>query len=175
MADPTRVALRTPLRLGGLLGAIGGFLLAYQNSSGAHGPSSTNQRHSNSVSARFWGWRENEREVKKDFEELSQRAREGKPLYGTSHQPEWVQQAAAANSTFSQLKFCAHFMFSLVAHIADHIYLCLSSCCSNVRTFHVPSSIARSDTLHRFNLVNHNHHGTDPAKYGVQKDASESS
>ncbi|KAJ3508969.1 hypothetical protein NMY22_g16447 [Coprinellus aureogranulatus] len=119
MADPTRVALRTPLRLGGLLGAVGGFLLAYQNSS-----------------ARFWGWRENEREVKRDFEELSQRAREGKPLYGTSHQPEWVQQAAAANSTFSQLKFSA-----------------------------VPM----------FNLVNHNHHGTDPAKYGVQKESSESS
>lgn len=37
MADPTRLALRTPLRLGGLLGTIGGFLLAYQNSSGTHG------------------------------------------------------------------------------------------------------------------------------------------
>ena len=60
------------------------------------------------MAARFWGWRENEREVKRDLEELSQRAREGKPLYGTSNQPEWVQHAAASNSTFSQLKFCAH-------------------------------------------------------------------
>ena len=40
------------------------------------------------------------------MEELSQRAREGKPLYGESHQPEWVQAAAFRNSQFSQLKFC---------------------------------------------------------------------
>lgn len=34
MADPTRLRMRTPLRLGGLLGFFGGFLLAYQRSSG---------------------------------------------------------------------------------------------------------------------------------------------
>lgn len=34
MADPTRLRMRTPLRLGGLLGFCGGFLLAYQRSSG---------------------------------------------------------------------------------------------------------------------------------------------
>lgn len=33
MADPTKAKLRTPLRLGGLLGFIGGFMLAYQRSS----------------------------------------------------------------------------------------------------------------------------------------------
>ncbi|TEB36698.1 hypothetical protein FA13DRAFT_1727059 [Coprinellus micaceus] len=99
MADPTRVALRTPMRLGGQLACC-----------------------SNSMTARFWGWSENEREFKRDLAELSQRAQEGKPS--------WVQQAAAANSTFSQLKF---------------------------------------------NFVNHNVHGSDPAKYGVQKETSESS
>ncbi|KAF5336025.1 hypothetical protein D9611_006367 [Ephemerocybe angulata] len=114
MADPVKKAasMRASLRMGGFLGAIGGFLLAYQQSS-----------------VRFWGWAENDREVERDFKELSQRAKEGKPLYGTSNQPEWVQQAAAANSTFSQLKFSA---------------------------------------IPMFNFVNHNHHGTDPAKYGVQ-------
>ena len=40
-----------------------------------------------------------------DFAELSERARLGKPLYGHSDQPEWVQTSAANNSTFSQLKF----------------------------------------------------------------------
>jgi hypothetical protein len=55
---------------------------------------------------RFWGWTENKREEVKDLEELSQRAREGKPLYGESPQPEWVQAAAARNSQWSQLKFC---------------------------------------------------------------------
>ena len=39
-----------------------------------------------------------------DFAELSQRAREGKPLYGESDQPLWVQGAAHNNSAFSQLK-----------------------------------------------------------------------
>ena len=55
---------------------------------------------------RFWGWTENKREEDRDLEELSQRAREGKPLYGESPQPEWVQAAAARNSQWSQLKFC---------------------------------------------------------------------
>ena len=56
---------------------------------------------------RFWGWSENKREEERDFAELSQLAREGKPLYGESHQPLWVQNAAYSNSAFSQLKFSA--------------------------------------------------------------------
>lgn len=57
------------------------------------------------VEVRFWGWSENKHEEEKDFAELSQLAREGKPLYGESHQPLWVQNAAYSNSAFSQLKF----------------------------------------------------------------------
>jgi len=56
---------------------------------------------------RFWGWSENVREEERDLAELSQRAREGKPLYGSSNQPDWVQAAASRNSQWSQLKFCA--------------------------------------------------------------------
>jgi hypothetical protein len=55
---------------------------------------------------RFWGWSENKREEERDFKELSQLAKEGKPLYGESPQPEWVQGVAHRNSAFSQLKFC---------------------------------------------------------------------
>lgn len=40
-----------------------------------------------------------------DLAELSERARKGEPLYGTSPQPDWVQMAAAGNSTYSALKF----------------------------------------------------------------------
>ena len=58
-----------------------------------------------SSTVRFWGWSENEREQAMDLAELSERARQGKPLYGHSDQPEWVQASAANNSTFSQLKF----------------------------------------------------------------------
>ena len=41
-----------------------------------------------------------------DLEELSQRAKEGKSLYGDSPQPAWVQGSAHRNSVYSQLKFC---------------------------------------------------------------------
>ncbi|KAF9462909.1 NADH-ubiquinone oxidoreductase complex I, 21 kDa subunit-domain-containing protein [Collybia nuda] len=109
MADPSKYKMRTSLRLGGFLGFVGGFLLAYQRSS-----------------VRFWGWSENKREEDMDLAELSQRAQQGKPLYGESPQPQWVQGTAFRNSAFSQLKFSAFPMF---------------------------------------NLVNHSHHGTDPAKY----------
>lgn len=40
-----------------------------------------------------------------DREEMTERARKGLPLYGTSNEPEWVQGAAYRNSAFSQLKF----------------------------------------------------------------------
>jgi hypothetical protein len=62
---------------------------------------------------RFWGWTENKREYDLDVEELSQRAKDGKPLYGESPQPEWVQGAAYRNSVFSQLKFCAYYSSDL--------------------------------------------------------------
>ncbi|TFK26242.1 hypothetical protein FA15DRAFT_667740 [Coprinopsis marcescibilis] len=99
MADPTRFSLKTPMRLGGLLGFVGGFLFAYQR-----------------TSARFWGWAENKREQDLDFEELSQRASQGKPLYGESNQPGWIQDMAARTSTFSQLKLSAIPMFNFVQH-----------------------------------------------------------
>jgi hypothetical protein len=40
-----------------------------------------------------------------DLEELSQRVKEGKSLYGESEQPVHVQASAYRNSAFSQLKF----------------------------------------------------------------------
>jgi len=98
-AEPTRIRMRTSLRLGGLFGFVGGFLFAYQNSS-----------------LRFWGWTENKREEEMDLVELRERAKQGKPLYGESDQPLWVQGAAHSNSAFSQLKFHALPWFNLVNH-----------------------------------------------------------
>ncbi|KJA28126.1 hypothetical protein HYPSUDRAFT_197659 [Hypholoma sublateritium FD-334 SS-4] len=112
MADPIGAKMRVHLKLGGFLGFTAGFLMAYQRSS-----------------MRFWGWTENKREEERDLEELRQRVRDGKPLYGESPQPAWVQYAASTNSQWSQLKF---------------------------------------STFPMFNFVNHDHHGTDPAKYGVK-------
>ncbi|KAI0028552.1 NADH-ubiquinone oxidoreductase complex I, 21 kDa subunit-domain-containing protein [Vararia minispora EC-137] len=92
-------AIRLHFRMGGMLGFIAGFMLAYQRSS-----------------FRFWGWTENKREEERDFAELSKRAREGKPLWGESFQPEWVQAAAHQNSLNSQMKLNAIPMFNFVNH-----------------------------------------------------------
>ena len=111
MADPLppNVRLRTTLRLGGLMGFIGGFLFAYQNSSCKH-PLGIHRDLISSDQVRFWGWSENKREEDLDLAELRQRVTEGKPLHPKSSQPEWIQDVAYRNSAWSQLKFreCPH-------------------------------------------------------------------
>ncbi|KAJ7460656.1 NADH-ubiquinone oxidoreductase complex I, 21 kDa subunit-domain-containing protein [Mycena latifolia] len=97
--DRTGFRLRPQLYVGAWLGFCAGFFISYTRSS-----------------QRFWGWSENAREEQRDFEELSQRAREGKPLYGESSQPAWVQAAAHRNSQYSQLKFSLFPMLNLVNH-----------------------------------------------------------
>ncbi|KAH8093782.1 NADH-ubiquinone oxidoreductase complex I, 21 kDa subunit-domain-containing protein [Cristinia sonorae] len=97
--DPSKVKLRTAGRLGGVLGFVGGFLFAYQRSS-----------------LRLWGWSENQREQALDKAEMSDRIRQGLPIYGHSDQPEWVQGVAYRNSAFSQLKLHLFPMFNLVNH-----------------------------------------------------------
>ncbi|KZS94607.1 hypothetical protein SISNIDRAFT_453554 [Sistotremastrum niveocremeum HHB9708] len=99
VADRTRAPLRVPLRICTALGFVGGFLFAYQRSS-----------------LRFWGWTENKREYDRDLAELTQRAKEGKPLYGESNDPAFVQAAAHRNSLFSQIKFGAIPWFNLSNH-----------------------------------------------------------
>ncbi|SJL03986.1 related to NADH-ubiquinone oxidoreductase 21 kDa subunit [Armillaria ostoyae] len=102
MADPsamTQKQLRLGMRGAGILGLFGGFLFAYQRSS-----------------LRFFGMSENKREEELDLQELTQRAKEGKSLYGESPQPQWVQSAAHQNSVWSQFKFSAIPMFNLVNH-----------------------------------------------------------
>ncbi|KAJ7746830.1 NADH-ubiquinone oxidoreductase complex I, 21 kDa subunit-domain-containing protein [Mycena maculata] len=97
--DRTGFNLKPQLKIGAWLGFCAGFLIAYSRSS-----------------RRFWGWSENAREEARDLEELTQRAREGKPLYGESSQPMWVQAAAHRNSQYSQLKFSLFPMVNLVNH-----------------------------------------------------------
>lgn len=106
MADPTKIRMKTTYRVGGLLGFFGGFLLAYQRSSCKSNFGPFLDFVIDQYLVRFWGWTENKREEDMDLAELRQLAKEGKPLYGESHQPSWVQHAAFTNSQFSQLKFC---------------------------------------------------------------------
>lgn len=51
------------------------------------------------------GWKENAAEVEKDFKELSQRAKEGKPLYGESMLPQYIQDSLARYSKNAALVF----------------------------------------------------------------------
>jgi hypothetical protein len=56
---------------------------------------------------RFWGTRENAREVEKDQRELSELKAAGKSVYGTTDMSEYLQGMASRNSTWSQLKLHA--------------------------------------------------------------------
>lgn len=134
LADPTRTsraAMRTSLRLATWLGFAGGFLLAYQNASRAslvcppralsrlyllltRAPLAPPPQPPPSISldalfaptaVRLWGWKENSAEQAQDKAELTQLAKEGKPLYGESDLPEYIQGVAHRNSMWSQLKF----------------------------------------------------------------------
>ncbi|KAF7309575.1 hypothetical protein MIND_00328500 [Mycena indigotica] len=97
--DRTGFRMRPWLYTGGFLGFCAGFLIAYSRST-----------------KRFWGWTENIREEKRDLDELSQLAREGKPLYGESSQPDWVKAVAHRNSQYAPLKFSLFPMLNLVNH-----------------------------------------------------------
>lgn len=96
-----------------MIGLTGGFLLAYQRSSckctwnpGMSWWADYPSHAGFPILVRFYGWTENKREAEKDFKELSQRAKEGKPLWGETDLDEHLQGVAYRNSSFSQLKFC---------------------------------------------------------------------
>ncbi|KAK9322550.1 NADH-ubiquinone oxidoreductase complex I, 21 kDa subunit-domain-containing protein [Lipomyces orientalis] len=81
------------------LGAVGGFLIAYQRSS-----------------YRFLGYSENAREQAKDLEELSQRAKAGLPIYGESALTPELQKIAASYSRLAIFKFSVFPLFNFVNH-----------------------------------------------------------
>lgn len=52
---------------------------------------------------RFYGWTENDREVKRDMREMVDKVKRGEPLYGTSDLSDYHQGVAARNSRYSAL------------------------------------------------------------------------
>ncbi|KAK9469444.1 NADH-ubiquinone oxidoreductase complex I, 21 kDa subunit-domain-containing protein [Lipomyces arxii] len=81
------------------IGCVGGFLFAYARSN-----------------ARFLGFSENSREVKKDMKEMRVRAKMGLPLYGTSSLRPELQEVASSYSTMSFFNFAVIPMFNFVNH-----------------------------------------------------------
>ncbi|BFZ54017.1 hypothetical protein PYCC9005_001048 [Savitreella phatthalungensis] len=92
-------AMASVMRTSWSLGAIGGFLYAYNRSQ-----------------QRFWGWRENQPEQERDLKELSARVADGKSVYGESELSPYMQTVAARNSTYSGLLFGLIPWFNLVNH-----------------------------------------------------------
>ena len=50
---------------------------------------------------RFYGAKENAREVEKDMREMVDKVKKGEPLYGKSHLTPYMQGVAARNSRYS--------------------------------------------------------------------------
>ncbi|MDP0965202.1 hypothetical protein Q6264_30485, partial [Klebsiella pneumoniae] len=71
-------------RLTGFVGAIAGFLMFYSRSQN-----------------RFYGFTENRREIEMDMREMTDRVKQGQPLYGKSRLTEYMQGIAARQSRYS--------------------------------------------------------------------------
>ncbi|CAO1616751.1 unnamed protein product [Sympodiomycopsis kandeliae] len=94
--DPHKIpkgGLAASMKLGGFLGACGGFLMAYQRSS-----------------ARFWGFAENTRELNMAKEEAVDFSQLHSAL------DPYMQGVAHRNSVWSQLKFSVMPWFNVVNH-----------------------------------------------------------
>ncbi len=91
----------TFVRAAGLIGLIGGFILAYNEST-----------------KRFWGLSENNREVQKDRYEVKKLLSQGKNPYGVekSSLTPYLQDVASRNSNHSQLLLSLIPWFNFVNH-----------------------------------------------------------
>ncbi|KAJ1734914.1 hypothetical protein LPJ61_000814 [Coemansia biformis] len=81
------------------LGVLAGFNMAYIRSS-----------------LRFWGFMENEREIKMYREEYRKLKAEGKPMHGTSSLPLHLQRTAASYSTGAFLNLDVFPIYNFVNH-----------------------------------------------------------
>ncbi|ODV84599.1 hypothetical protein CANARDRAFT_29124 [[Candida] arabinofermentans NRRL YB-2248] len=88
------------LRGAGLIGFIGGFLMAYNKST-----------------KRLWGWSENKREVEKDRYEVKKSLSLGLNPYGESSMNLYMQDVSSRNSKNSQLMLAFIPWFNFTNHI----------------------------------------------------------
>ncbi|KAJ2047276.1 hypothetical protein GGI08_006305 [Coemansia sp. S2] len=87
------------MKVAAVVGAMSGFLTAYQL-----------------VSARFTGLTENSREIKKYRIEYAKLKAQGKPMHGASSLPLAMQRTAASYSTWAFMNFDVFPMFNFVNH-----------------------------------------------------------
>lgn len=65
---------------------------------------------------RFYGLTENSREVARDMREMTDRVKEGKPLYGKTEMSDYMQGVAARNSRYTGIFLHVMPMFNFVNH-----------------------------------------------------------
>jgi len=70
--------------------------------------------------ARFYGFRENEREQEKDMREMVEKVKKGEPLYGHSTLTPYMQGVASRNSRFSGVFLHVIPWFNFVNHPQVH-------------------------------------------------------
>jgi hypothetical protein len=87
------------MRLTGALSVSAGFLLMYSRSI-----------------YRFYGFRENRREIEMDMREMTDRVKRGEPLYGQTSLTEYMQGAAARQSRYSGVFLHVLPWFNFVNH-----------------------------------------------------------
>ncbi|KAI0476321.1 21 kDa subunit of NADH dehydrogenase [Xylariaceae sp. FL0804] len=87
------------MRLCSVIGAAGGFLYFYERSC-----------------LRFYGMRENAREVEMDMQEMVAKVKAGEPLYGVSRLSPHMQGVAARQSRYSALFFSTLPWFNFTNH-----------------------------------------------------------
>ncbi|KAI9786755.1 MAG: hypothetical protein M1816_007826 [Peltula sp. TS41687] len=70
----------------------------------------------NSSILRFYGWKENAREVERDMREMVDKVKKGEPLYGKSTLTPYMQGVAARNSRYSGIWLHVIPWFNFVNH-----------------------------------------------------------
>lgn len=98
---------------------------------------------------RFYGWTENDREVKMDMREMVDKVKRGEPLYGNTDLTPYMQGVAARNSRYSAL------MANVVpwANFVNHNQ--------------VSNTLSRRWVVRKV-LIHSAQHGVDTAKYYQQ-------
>ncbi|PHH60742.1 hypothetical protein CDD81_1280 [Ophiocordyceps australis] len=104
------------LRLAGLVGVTGGFLCFYQRSISVGTLQIAESRELTFAQVRFYGMRENAREVEMDMREMVAKVKAGEPLYGKTSLSPHLQGVAARQSRYSALKMGLLPWFNFVNH-----------------------------------------------------------
>ncbi|KAI9844263.1 MAG: hypothetical protein M1837_005673 [Sclerophora amabilis] len=87
------------MRLAGAVSATAGFLIFYQSSI-----------------LRFYGWKENKREVDRDMREMVAKVKKSEPLYGESTLSPYMQGVASRNSRYTGVFLHVIPWFNFVNH-----------------------------------------------------------